>query len=572
MKTITGVPIAETGIEYPASTGPVTFTVDDLADMVASQDDPAIVAPRLKIGHTDPRFNILLADGEPAFGIATNLRLENNGNTVVCDYEGVPDWLADVLPTTYPNRSVEGYWDAETVTGHKWRFVCTDVALLGVVWPGISTLDDLQIAISDAGPEGVEVGTTAAAMVMAETVSDTAWGGFKDSDYDDAQYARACIYDRAKCSDTWKSKTTKQRYSLRVREPDGTLNRNGCHAAAGRIGAVTNGCDAAKKAAATTLINLYKNQLKEDPPDGLTKIVAAIAASVNLEDVRRQFYDEVATQETGRYWWWVRAVLLDPNELIVDDDDGGLYRIPFETNGDEVTFSDPVSVKINYVDAPEPIAAGAGMMAAVYDSRPNREEVHKVDPKTKKQPVAANVDLSLLRKHLGLNEDSTEEEVNAALEAAAKEPESAPSDEPGSEKSEAAMPSAEQLAASGLMIIDKATVAELQRQAGLGASAYESQRVAARDTFLASALAAGKFPPSRLEHWTQAWETEFKVHGNADGIKATIEQMPAGLIPVSQMGGQPLNAEGVSTEAYPKNWLPEVARREARNQRITQES
>jgi hypothetical protein len=269
--TVADVSLAETGIEYPVSTGTITLTEDDLADMVAAQDDPAIVAPRLKLGHTDPRFNVVLLDGEPAFGTAQNLRLSDNGQTVLADFVGVPKWLADILPSAYPNRSIEGNWDVETVTGHKWRFVCTDVALLGVIWPGISTLDDLQAAYSTDGPEGVEVTEVAAA---AQGIS-------------------------------W-----------------------------------------------SRLLN------------------GALSASTNLEDVRRSFYDEVATQENGRYWWWVRAVLLDPDELIVDDDDGGLYRIPFAVNGDEVTFDDPILVKIEYVDAPVTAASSgrAPVLASTYQT------------------------------------------------------------------------------------------------------------------------------------------------------------------------------------------------------------
>jgi hypothetical protein len=451
MKTLTNIPIVETGIEYPLSTGPVTFTTDDLASIVESQDDPAIVAPRLKLGHADPRFNGVLADGEPAFGIATNLRLTNAGNTIVCDYVGVPDWLADLMPTAYPNRSIEGNWDVETNTGHKWQLICTHVALLGVVWPGISTLDDLELTLSDAGPEGV---TTVAA--------------------------------------------------------------------------------------------------KKEAPD----MSAYLQASVNLEDVRRAFEAEIATQETGRYWWWVRAVLLDPNELIVDDDDGGLYRIPFELEGEDVKFNDPIPVKINYVDAPEEQVAAGRMLAAVYTQRPQRKE----DPVT-------DVDLTLLRKVLGLKEDATEEQVKAALKLRGETPpaeppaEPAPEGEPEPEEEPEEQPEeAPASVAASTVTIDKATLADLQRRAGLGEKAFESQRIAARDDFLASALAAGKLPPSRLTHWTEAWETEYRVHGNADGIKATIEQMPAGLIPVSQVGGQPFT-EGGSTEAYPAQWLPELHRK-----------
>ena len=61
-------------------------------------------------------------------------------------------------------------------------------------------------------------------LTHAAKVSDTPWSNFKDSDYDDAQYARACLLDRGADAGT-----AKQRYSIPVREPDGTLNRNGCH-------------------------------------------------------------------------------------------------------------------------------------------------------------------------------------------------------------------------------------------------------------------------------------------------------------------------------------------------------
>src|ERR1043165_8205528 len=64
------IPLIKAGVNYALSTGVTTFTSKDLEDIVASQDDPAIKSPRLKIGHIDPRF-----DGEPALGKFINLRL-----------------------------------------------------------------------------------------------------------------------------------------------------------------------------------------------------------------------------------------------------------------------------------------------------------------------------------------------------------------------------------------------------------------------------------------------------------------------------------------------------------------
>lgn len=93
------------------------------------------------------------------------------------------------------------------------------------------------------------------------TVSDTPWGKFSQSDYTDAQWARACLIDAGVGEG-------KQRYKLPVREPSGALNRNGVHAAAGRLNQVD--ASAEKKAtAARALVAMYRNDLKEDPPESL---------------------------------------------------------------------------------------------------------------------------------------------------------------------------------------------------------------------------------------------------------------------------------------------------------------
>lgn len=97
------------------------------------------------------------------------------------------------------------------------------------------------------------------------SVSDKPWGDFSQADYSDQQWARAALVDRGS------EVQGKQRYSLPVREPDGTLNRNGVHAAAGShgIGAVKGIDDAQRRKVARQLVSLYKNELKEDPPESL---------------------------------------------------------------------------------------------------------------------------------------------------------------------------------------------------------------------------------------------------------------------------------------------------------------
>lgn len=137
-KTFTNVPIAKTGT-WDASTGQVTITRSDLAAAVAAQRAPGARHPVLKIGHTDPRF-----DGEPALGRVEHLRLTDKGNTLVGDFTGVPDWLADIMPDSYPDRSLEGQFNVPDATGREHRFAIDAVALLGITPPAINTLESLR--------------------------------------------------------------------------------------------------------------------------------------------------------------------------------------------------------------------------------------------------------------------------------------------------------------------------------------------------------------------------------------------------------------------------------------------
>lgn len=103
------------------------------------------------------------------------------------------------------------------------------------------------------------------------SVTDKPWDG-SASRFDDTQWRRSCVLDRADCGDA-SGMSAKERYSLPVREPNGTLNRNGVHAAAGGRGVSrVNACSAAKKKAAGRLVRFYRGPLGEDPPESLTNL------------------------------------------------------------------------------------------------------------------------------------------------------------------------------------------------------------------------------------------------------------------------------------------------------------
>ncbi len=135
--TITGVEIARVGT-WAISTGEWTVTTDALAAAVTAHQAGVLRRPVLKIGHTDPRF-----DGSPALGRLDNLRLADAGRSLICDLVDVPRAVARLLPTAYPDRSVEAMRNYEAPDGTVWPLVVTALALLGETAPGIDTLAEI---------------------------------------------------------------------------------------------------------------------------------------------------------------------------------------------------------------------------------------------------------------------------------------------------------------------------------------------------------------------------------------------------------------------------------------------
>lgn len=110
--------------------------------------------------------------------------------------------------------------------------------------------------------------------------SDTPWSQFSESDYSLEQYQRACLI----------SGPTKAECKLPVREPDGTLNKNGVAAAAGRLNQTQGISDAQRKDAAKQLMRLY-SQCGMDAPDHLEE----------MADMTDSPAEEDAEQSRARY-------------------------------------------------------------------------------------------------------------------------------------------------------------------------------------------------------------------------------------------------------------------------------
>lgn len=153
LSRIPNVELMHTGT-WALSTGVATFTTDDLYQAVAALACPAVRRPILKLGHNDPRF-----DGEPAVGYIDNLAVVENGYTLVGDYAGMPGWLGDVMASAYPDRSIEGEWGFVCQMGHTHPFVLTALALLGVMAPGIGSIESLQDVAALYGVTAVAAGS-----------------------------------------------------------------------------------------------------------------------------------------------------------------------------------------------------------------------------------------------------------------------------------------------------------------------------------------------------------------------------------------------------------------------------
>ena len=99
-------------------------------------------------------------------------------------------------------------------------------------------------------------------------VSDKPWDG-SESRFSIEEWKRSCLIDTGEGDPSSKS-----RYKLPVKEPDGAVNANAVHAAAAALAGGRGGVKAspeAKKRAAKRIKALYA-QLKQEPPESITRM------------------------------------------------------------------------------------------------------------------------------------------------------------------------------------------------------------------------------------------------------------------------------------------------------------
>lgn len=546
--TVPDIEILEVGEYWETSTGVFSWDEEELASAISSQDDPAVRGPVLKLGHIDEREGF---DGQPSFGRLINLRLKNNDQTLCCDLAGVPKWLADVMPTAYPRRSIEGWFGAETRTGNTWPFVLTGMALLGAAYPAIHTLDDLPILWGEEMPP----------MEPADEEDE-------DQDIVEAETPAGLIRARKVIAmPTWLAK----------REQD----EGKVSAAAGKRG---NG--------------------------------GQVKASTSVSDVTSAYYAQLGP---GQSWWWIRQVLVNPFQLVVDDDEGGLMLVDVSVDAnDNITFGEGQPVKVEYVAAVaanlvevrksgQVVAASHGdRVAAGAPEKPtddadadedDDDTDDGADDPTEEEQDNVLTDEAL--RALGLEPGATAEQINAAVMQRAQgggdgdksgggspDPGSEPSGtpgggdggtggdgdgagdgdgdgkvttEPGGTTTPATAPTL--TLPEGTVLVDSAQWQEVQQEVAASKQTREQQRVAARDSYLKEACRTGKFPRARIAHYTTMWEAD------PAGTKTLIDSMAPGLVPVIERGSDAETDPQVAASgtAYPDSWKRDARVVSARN-------
>jgi hypothetical protein len=341
----------------------------------------------------------------------------------------------------------------------------------------------------------------------------------------------------------------------------------------------------------------------KDKPDSVQVLTTkkeveetTIKGQINNEDILRQYREQ---KTSDQMWWWVHAMMRDPDELIVEDEDNGqLYRIPYTIANEEVKFDDPIPVKIVFKDKPKPKTkqeARAALSEVLATS--NREEFNRMT-------IASGVDPVALRNALGLEETATDEEVKTALQASGfitqpgrevQDQRAAGSEQPGVSESGAPTPAAVPgqattqqdvmtndhptndprtsapvsappppvaAASSGDVVhLDRVTYQRLLAGAETAERLDQTTRQSERDTLIAQAVHDTKIEPARVDHWRRKYDGD--PEGTRHLLTASFEQggLAPGVVPVTAIGGEH-STEDTSQDAYPPEWLPEVAARQ----------
>lgn len=107
------------------------------------------------------------------------------------------------------------------------------------------------------------------------------------------------------------------------------------------------------------------------------------------------------------------------------------------------------------------------------------------------------------------------------------------------------------------VVVDVASYQRLQARDRLAAEVEETTRRRDRDELVDEAIHDGKFSPSRRDHYRARYDDD------PDATRELIARLTPNTVPIVERGVDPPTDE-VADDAYPQEWVPEVAARQAR--------
>jgi len=504
--TIKNVQIVATGIEYPLSTGPHTFTEDELVAAVeAYHTDPAIKAPRLKLGHTSEFNASATGDGEPAFGTVENLRLSDNQQEIIGDYTAVPEWLALVMPTAYPSRSVDALGGVVTVTGKQHDMVITAVCALGVYWPGCSVLEDLPKWFGSDIPEGA---------VIEDTESIAAAGGDMKLGRRKGTETIAAEVDTSKIRRTWYQTMGQDNPYWWIRAErygEGQMYLIAENEAAGpddddlfKIPVVVNGDDITFGEAAPVRVDYPEKVAASVIAAGMKVADSAVIIHASRAETSPE---ETTTQEGGESQVDTKALAQrlglpeDATEEQIND--------ALDAALPETTVRDSASVPPG-----EPSPAG---QTGTGEPVMQMNDGSATGPKPEKGPAGGAPTAG------GPVVIPPPDELQAKIDA------------------------------GELILVDPGTLQHLKAGADLAVKQDEDARRERVGTLVRAAVVSGKIPRARMQHY------EAMAAADYDGTKALLDGLPDNLIPVQERGDAPAGEEeiaaGSDNQGLPDEWF-----------------
>lgn len=440
LRDIPDVELLKVG-SWPASTGQVDFTPSDLAACVAAFSAPSIRKPVIKLGHSDPRF-----DGEPAVGFVDNLRLADNGSTLVGDLRGLPAWLADICASAFPDRSIEGAFGLTDQTGRKHDFALTGLALLGVQPPAVGTLTSLNdvarlygIELATTNPEGTVIimadSTAAPAAPAPGTTESTDTGETTTGGTLSVEDIRRAFYESGPGQHQW--------WWIEEMYLDPTV-----------------------------LI------VQDDDNGELLRIPFTVTGTEiawgEPEKVRREYV--AASLRGAPRATWSTATLSRGGSTVAAATPTGKGAVMAAA---ETTFTaDEVAAITAALRLPDNTASG-DIVAGVQ---------LLVDGVTAALGLDDTADIAAIVS-------AAEDSASAAVAAASSSSDSAASIAAAAQR-------------KGMVAVDASAFADIQAQAQRGADLADRVEREDRERFVASAVKAGKIPSSRREHWLSMLESD----------------------------------------------------------------